>query len=577
MNVFELVDEYFKMQQGGTWEKQQAKVKAEKDAKLKLLLQDKDFLNNLKEQSKSNKNKEVNLKSSDATKVVTKNRPELTSKVARNKTDQEIADERQYIREQSNKNPLNTFSGIVQSSNWTRENLSDSAKGLESQFRNSDKPNFFDDYLNPVAMIGSMASNLGQAPLQAQQSDSILPYVTSIGTPLAVGAMAGLGTQNTGQFVNNLANPLAGTGDLFKLGVKQIKNQGNLVKDLILDKNTTLNKNFIFDSKNKIYNQIEEGYNTLDNSLEQKIKDLNTEEGKKRLINQEKEYIQDFYYDPKSIDLEKQATENANARIEELENIKAFGNKNKEFIYNVDVNKVNKTGIFKPNIESVQYRYDIPTNNAHYQYNDAIIENPSGSKMIPGKLTLGRGFESSIPTADHEINHALQRGRTLKIDDKLKSIIPDYKKNLSYDDIDAYTYFKTGSDGQESSSFLAELRSQMKQDGFIKNTYDEITPDLIEKAKDYYAKNKTKKVFINKGGLQGLTNTRILDFSRATPENYKIISDAMNKLPATAPIVGASYLATQGQQEEPNKLQQGGTHTDNEKKFIDELVRLKLI
>jgi len=239
-------------------------------------------------------------------------------------------------------------------------------------------------------------------------------------------------------------------------------------------------------------------------------------------------------------------------------------------------NKVDKIGILKPNIESVQYRYDIPTNNAHYQYSDDIIDNPSGSKMIPGKLTLGRGFENSVPTAEHEINHAIQRGRTLKIDDELKNVIPDYKKNLSYDDVGAYTYFKTGSDGQESSSFLAELRSQMKQDGFIKNTYDEITPDLIEKAKAYYAKNKTKKVFVNKGGLQGLTNTRILDFSRATPENYKIISDAMNKLPVIAPIAGASYLATQGQ-EEPKKFQQGGVYTDNEKKFIEELVRLKLI
>jgi hypothetical protein len=60
-----------------------------------------------------------------------------------------------------------------------------------------------------------MASNLGQAPLQAQQQDSYMPYVTSIGTPLAVGALAGLGTKSTGQFVNNLVNPLAGTRDVF--------------------------------------------------------------------------------------------------------------------------------------------------------------------------------------------------------------------------------------------------------------------------------------------------------------------------------------------------------------------------
>ena len=111
MNVFELLDEHYKMQQGGTWEKQQAKVKAEKDAKLKLLLQDKDFLNNLKEQSKNSKSKEVNLKASDATKVVIKNRPEIVSKSARNKTDKEIAEAFELrLKEKNDKiNGINKF------------------------------------------------------------------------------------------------------------------------------------------------------------------------------------------------------------------------------------------------------------------------------------------------------------------------------------------------------------------------------------------------------------------------------------------------------------------------------------
>jgi hypothetical protein len=59
-------------------------------------------------------------------------------------------------------------------------------------------------------MVGNMASNLGQAPLQAEQSDSYLPYITSIGTPLTVGALGGLGASSNAQFVNNLTNPVAG-------------------------------------------------------------------------------------------------------------------------------------------------------------------------------------------------------------------------------------------------------------------------------------------------------------------------------------------------------------------------------
>lgn len=415
----------------------------------------------------------------------------------------------------------------------------------------------------------SEAMNI-QNPYGAMAVDAVTDPANLVGAGIltkekTLSRLTGLARSTEGNILPNVnkLNPFSGTGSF----IKKVGNNVALVKDLIVDKNTTLNKNFIFDSKNKIYNQIEEGYKTLDKSLEQKINDLNSEEGKKRLINQEKEYLQDFYYDPKNVDLQKAATENANARIEELDNIKAFGNKNKEFAYNVDLNKVSKTGIIKPNIESVQYRYGIPTNNADYEYTADIIDNPSGSKMLPGKLTLGRGYEHSTPTAFHEINHALQRARTLKIDNELRSIVPDFKENLSYDDINAYTYFKLGSEGGEPSSFLAELRSQMQKDGFIKNTYDNVSPELIEKAKDFYSKNKSKKVFITASGLKGITNTRILDFSRATPENYKIISDAMNKLPTVAPIAGASYLATQG---EPT-FQQGGTYTDNEIAFLSEI------
>ena len=550
------------MQQGGTWDKQQKLVKAEKDIKLKKLLSDKNLIEKLKEQSK-NKNivlKETNLIEPDATKTVVKNRPELFSKVARNKTNKEIAEEREYKIQQSVKAQDEDIIGNV---DW-RNTLAKQTQSTGDKFRVNLEPNFFDDYLNPVAMIGGMASNLGQAPLRAQQTDSYIPYVTAVGTPLTVGALAGIGTQNTGQFVNNLANPLAGTGSILKTGLKQLKNQGDLIKDLIFDKNTTLNKNFIFDSKNKIYSQIEEGFNTLDRALEQKIADLQTTEGKKRLINQEKEYLQQTfgdipYYDEEFID--KLAKSNANVRIEELENIKAFGNKNKEFVYNIDRNKVGKLGIIKPSIETAQYSFGIPKNNAHYSFEDIsekILWDLKAEEMLPGKLTLGTGFTNSTPTAFHEINHALQRNRILKIDNELKNIIPDYKKNLSYDDIDAYTYFLSGSGGQESSSFLAELREQMKQDGFIQNTYDEITPELIEKVKDYYSKNKTKKVFIDGSWLTGVTNTRILDFARPIPENYKIISDAMNKLPAIVPIAGVAYLSTQNNKQETPQYQQGG-------------------
>lgn len=58
-------------------------------------------------------------------------------------------------------------------------------------------------------MIGSMAKNLAQ-------SKSAKDYALSIGTPLTVGALAGLGTKNTGQFINNITNPLVGIKNPFE-------------------------------------------------------------------------------------------------------------------------------------------------------------------------------------------------------------------------------------------------------------------------------------------------------------------------------------------------------------------------
>ena len=54
-----------------------------------------------------------------------------------------------------------------------------------------------------------------------------------------------------------------------------------------------------------------------------------------------------------------------------------------------------------------------------------------------------------------------------------------------------------------------------------------------------------------------------------------VIHGAMKSI---VPIAGASYLATQGQQEQnPPQYQQGGEYSENEKKFLEELAQLKLI
>jgi adenosyl cobinamide kinase/adenosyl cobinamide phosphate guanylyltransferase len=80
---------------------------------------------------------------------------------------------------------------------------------------------YIPNILDVTAGLGSMASALGSAPLRAKQENSLMPYVTAVGMPLIGGAVAGLGAKTTGQFVNNMVNPLAGTGSI----IKAIKNK----------------------------------------------------------------------------------------------------------------------------------------------------------------------------------------------------------------------------------------------------------------------------------------------------------------------------------------------------------------
>jgi len=80
------------------------------------------------------------------------------------------------------------------------------------------------DYINPFKMIGDMASGLGSAPQDVNEGN-YLKAGLSVGTPLFAGATAGIGTQGIKPFVNNLVNPLAGTGEVINnLGNKYLPN-----------------------------------------------------------------------------------------------------------------------------------------------------------------------------------------------------------------------------------------------------------------------------------------------------------------------------------------------------------------
>jgi hypothetical protein len=87
---------------------------------------------------------------------------------------------------------------------------------------------YIPDMLDVTGGLGSMASNLGTLPLNLNRGN-YGQATLSVAMPLGVGALAGIGNPNTGQFANNLINPFAGTGDLInKLGNKYLPNAHKL-------------------------------------------------------------------------------------------------------------------------------------------------------------------------------------------------------------------------------------------------------------------------------------------------------------------------------------------------------------
>ena len=134
-------------------------------------------------------------KVTDVKKLNVRNKTEAELAEQERISDEAIAAERKAVREKADANPLNQWSAeLFDSDNWTRQNMEDAAAGLESKFRVSDEPNFFDDWINPASWVGRMAANLGAAPNQIVQQDSMMPLVSAIAEPVlggAIGAVVG--------------------------------------------------------------------------------------------------------------------------------------------------------------------------------------------------------------------------------------------------------------------------------------------------------------------------------------------------------------------------------------------------
>jgi hypothetical protein len=123
----------------------------------------------------------------------------------REREDQAILDRRRQVKEQAAKD--------IKEDTW--RNTLATTENLTNAFRLfPDDPNsFIDDYLNPLQMVGTMAGNLGRHFASDAGPIDPLALGLDIAVPLSVGALGGLGTTTTGEFANNVFNPLVGAGE----------------------------------------------------------------------------------------------------------------------------------------------------------------------------------------------------------------------------------------------------------------------------------------------------------------------------------------------------------------------------
>jgi len=183
----------------------------------------------------------------------------------------------------------------------------------------------------------------------------------------------------------------------------------------------------------------------------------------------------------------------------------------------------------------------------------------------------------------HELGHYIQRGARTNLDDELSKIsLLDENPNIKHIPFsesqgssklhqlimsaeDPFKkmkkYWKSAANGREKTPFIEEVRADLLEEGVINNLYDEVTPDMLE----YHYINYLKK----QGNKYPL---RIFDLMENKPENFKIMSDVINKMPAVAPIVGGAGAAAimgneQGQKKEMKK---GGIVADLTEKEIRE-------
>lgn len=385
-----------------------------------------------------------------------------------------------------------------------------------------DPDSFIDEYLNPGVMIGNLASGLGRIPLDISQGN-YGRAATSVALPLGVGALAGIGAKGTGQFVSNIINPLAGTGDLtagaraFLSDKASESGKGFLSRlrewsPFYEDPEVTAVRKFHKEELNRMLNT-PEGLRRLEaTGIDPKI--LKKNKPKLTLSDRVKNFYQSEYdWDSKPrINISESDLERGIAYGIIPENFPASAIHSHEFgHYLQDMYLRSNPELLQPYIE----RYNLQKK-AYEEYQKLSDAEKLVNRNAPTKPNERLLNPLTLPINIDETAREL-KGIGLSPDDyfakRSRSYFEgSYDANLTGDKVDI-----------ERLPIIRESRQQMLNQGYISDIYE--TPSL-----------ETLKKFIE----ENRQTDRLASFLDTSPKNLKRLQDIYKILPAAAPIAIAS-------------------------------------
>jgi len=393
-----------------------------------------------------------------------------------------------------------------------------------------------------------------------------------------LGAMPGTFTRSGNSPGNVIvANQLnKNLSDFSKETIKEVKPNANRFENIIYTNPISQQnaRNLVEQGKiNEIYNSFKEGANTIDEFKKNYLKDLTSNEGIKRLINQEADYLRSIGI-PES-EITKRAETAAFARINEIKDIKNLNRKfsqGKSELSSIIDNSSNFNNAYYRSANKQEILDDVLSDDLVNNTRGISLKKNKriGEKSYPGSTALGTTYSKNIPTASHEIvGHGLQANRKLPLDDRLRKLDVD-SNTLNEYELAAYNYYKKGSKGKEPSAFLHGLREAMLQAGLIKSRYEYISPKKIKMAKTYF--DRRPSGVVNDNDFSFHSNTRILDFAKPTESNFKLLAEEINKLPLTIPAIGTAGLLNQQQYKQGGQVKKDlkGTYTSSAQRLMDD-------